>query len=44
MYLPVPPADPSLWPEYVDQLTKLTDGLPPTLLVNGISPVTTTTL
>jgi 16S rRNA A1518/A1519 N6-dimethyltransferase RsmA/KsgA/DIM1 with predicted DNA glycosylase/AP lyase activity len=34
-----PPADRSEWREYVDQLRAITEGLPPTLLVLGMTRV-----
>jgi len=44
IYLPRPPADPGLHVHYLHQLERLTATLPPTILVHGVSPVTTTTL
>ena len=44
VYLPKPPKEPSRHREYLGQLDTLTYGLPPTILVHGVSPVITTTL
>lgn len=44
LYLPSPPKDIQLYPEYLRQLTTLSDGLPPTMYVHGLHPVTSTTL
>ena len=44
MYLPLPPSSQSLADDYLEQLTQLTDNLPPTVLVHGLNPVTSTTL
>uniref|UniRef100_A0A0F7ZAQ7 Solute carrier family 12 member 9 n=1 Tax=Crotalus adamanteus TaxID=8729 RepID=A0A0F7ZAQ7_CROAD len=44
LYLPRPPADTSLYPRYLQQLEILTHGLGPTLLVHGVSAVTSTQL
>ncbi|CAG0916592.1 unnamed protein product [Notodromas monacha] len=44
LYLPEPPAERELAKSYVENISKLTDGLAPTVLVHGVSPVTTTTL
>lgn len=44
LYLPMPPAQESQHAKYLDCLSALTDQWPPTLLVRGVSPVTSTTL
>ncbi|XP_028587627.2 solute carrier family 12 member 9-like [Podarcis muralis] len=44
LYLPRPPADTSLYGRYLQQLEVLTRGLGPTLLVHGVSAVTSTEL
>ncbi|XP_066476994.1 solute carrier family 12 member 9 [Tiliqua scincoides] len=44
LYLPRPPADTSLYVTYLEQLEVLTRGLGPTLLVHGVSAVTSTEL
>lgn len=44
LYLPRPPADTSLYVTYLAQLEALTRGLGPTLLVHGVSAVTSTEL
>ncbi|XP_048361902.1 solute carrier family 12 member 9-like [Sphaerodactylus townsendi] len=44
LYLPRPPADTSLYQRYLEQLEVLTRGLGPTLLVHGVSAVTSTEL
>lgn len=44
LYLPRPPADTSLYVRYLEQLEVLTRGLGPTLLVHGVSAVTSTEL
>lgn len=44
LYLPRPPADTSLYLRYLEQLEVLTRGLGPTLLVHGVSAVTSTEL
>ncbi|XP_075703484.1 solute carrier family 12 member 9 isoform X2 [Rhinoderma darwinii] len=43
-YLPRPPADPALHERYLEELDTLTDGLGPTLLIHGLTPVTCTEL
>lgn len=44
MYLPYPPSDASQYLDYTKALTTLTQHLHPTLLVHGVSAVTTTNL
>ncbi|XP_075062275.1 solute carrier family 12 member 9 isoform X2 [Mixophyes fleayi] len=44
LYLPRPPADASLHERYLDELDTLTEGLGPTLLIHGLTPVTCTEL
>lgn len=44
LYLPRPPASPKLYSQYLKLLTGLTDGLRPTVMVHGMSAVTTTNL
>ncbi|XP_068128117.1 LOW QUALITY PROTEIN: solute carrier family 12 member 9 [Hyperolius riggenbachi] len=44
LYLPRPPADPSLHERYLEELDLLTVGLGPTLLIQGLTPVTCTEL
>ncbi|KFQ46459.1 Solute carrier family 12 member 9, partial [Nestor notabilis] len=44
LYLPRPPADTTLYPLYLHQLELLTRGLGPTVLVHGVSAVTSTQL
>ena len=43
-HLPTPPTADTMYEEYLHRLTLLTDGLPPTVLVHGLSPVMSTTL
>lgn len=44
LYMPCLPHDDSKYPEFLDSLTTLTNYLPPTIIVRGVSPVMTTTL
>jgi len=44
IYLPRPPTSPAHHKRYLSCLESLTENLPPTLLVHGVSPVMTTTL
>lgn len=44
LYLPRPPQDRTIWEKYLEQLTALTQDFPPTVLVHGLHPVTSTTL
>ena len=45
LYLPAPPSGKEeYFVKYLDALTSLTDNWPPTLMVRGVSPVTSTTL
>lgn len=44
LYLPCPPADSSQSQQYLAQLDTLTQGLGPTLLIHGVTPVTCTEL
>lgn len=44
IYLPRPPPSPAHHKRYLSCLDSLTEDLPPTLLVHGVSPVMTTTL
>ena len=44
LYLPTPPGKSENYVKYLDSLTTLTDNWPPTLLIRGVSPVTSTTL
>ncbi|XP_062904854.1 solute carrier family 12 member 9-like [Mobula hypostoma] len=44
LYLPRPPADTSRSQRYLQQLDVLTEGLGPTLLIHGLTPVTCTDL
>ncbi|XP_074655836.1 solute carrier family 12 member 9-like isoform X2 [Tubulanus polymorphus] len=43
-YLPAPPRRKNNYQRYLNQIDKLTAGLPPTVLVHGLHPVTSTTL
>ncbi|XP_042241653.1 solute carrier family 12 member 9-like isoform X2 [Homarus americanus] len=44
LYLPRTPQNPAQYPRYLELLTNITNGLRPTVMVHGISAVTTTTL
>ncbi|XP_077117650.1 solute carrier family 12 member 9 [Ranitomeya variabilis] len=44
LYLPRPPADPTIHDRYLEELNTLTEGLGPTLLIHGLTPVTCTEL
>ena len=44
LYLPIPPDRPTDYAKYLKSLTTLTEQWPPTLMVRGVSPVTSTTL
>lgn len=44
LYLPCPPSNPALHTHYMKLLTDITNGLKPTVMVHGISAVTTTNL
>ncbi|XP_045611687.1 solute carrier family 12 member 9 isoform X2 [Procambarus clarkii] len=44
LYLPRPPEMPAHYPRYLELLTSITNGLRPTVMVHGISAVTTTNL
>lgn len=44
LHLPCPPENPALHAEYLNLLTSITNGLKPTVMVHGISAVTTTNL
>ncbi|KAK7925554.1 hypothetical protein WMY93_007864 [Mugilogobius chulae] len=44
LYLPRPPAQPSQAQQYITQLESVTNGLGPTLLIHGVTPVTYTDL
>jgi len=44
IYLPPPPIDSGHHGQYIRALDKMTDNLPPTIMVQGVSPVITTTL
>ena len=45
LYLPAPPSGKEeYYVKYLDALTSLTNNWPPTLMVRGVSPVTSTTL
>lgn len=44
LYLPLPPPSEGHFHKYLDCLATLTENWPPTLIVRGVSPVTSTTL
>ena len=44
LYLPTPPTKEEDYVKYLDSLAILTDNWPPTLMIRGVSPVTSTTL
>ena len=44
LYLPKPPSDEMLHEKYFEAMTRITHHWPPTLLVRGVSPVTSITL
>lgn len=44
LYMPKPPWDETEHARYYDELTMLTDNWPPTMIVRGVSPVTSITL
>ncbi|GAB1606480.1 solute carrier family 12 member 9-like [Argonauta hians] len=44
IYLPLPPKDIMAYNTYLDQITLLSNSLPPTMFVHGLHPVTSTTL
>lgn len=44
IYLPTPMVDDETAPQYLSMLEMITENLPPTILVHGISTVTSTTL
>ncbi len=44
MYLPRPPKEKKHYATYIKQLEVITNDLPPTVLVHGVHPVTSTTL
>lgn len=44
IYLPEPPQNSSEYGLYLQKLTKISDGLGPSVLVHGIRPVTSTTI
>ena len=44
LHLPCPPENPALHADYLRLLTNITNGLKPTVMVHGISAVTTTNL
>ena len=44
LYLPMPPSTEDYYVKYLDALSILSENWPPTLMVRGVSPVTSTTL
>ena len=44
IYLPKPPSNTEHHTSYLSRLELVTRGLPPTILIHGVSPVITTTL
>lgn len=44
MNLPCPPPDPTQYKTYIKYLTNFTENLKPTVLIHGVSTVTTTNL
>jgi len=44
MYLAIPPSDPREHRRYIEQYERITKDIPPTVLVHGVSSVTTTVL